>query len=751
MSTRNIIRAAAILYALLSLLAAGGCGTRNGAPARHPASSGLNSALAQLDAMQAPGGVDSLVFQQLKDSLRAQLLAKGAGKLVSAPPMGAPNAVDDLALAESGGLYTATWSYRNLGDYNQDSVVNVQDITPLAMHFGHTTEAGGTWDELDPVIDGDGNGTVGIADITPLAQHFNSECVRYSLKQGTSEAGPYAEFSTIAFTEAIGSGRKQFALSSLALTAGWWYVVQPVDRGENFGQAGIQKQIPPANIPPTAALTADPMSGPAPLTVAFDASGSTDVDGTIVSYSWDWTNDGIYEEVGPTPNSEFTFTAGGAFTVNLMVTDDSAGTDSTSLVIDVSQEWMHTWGQTGWDIAQAVTTNSAGEVFIGACLEISGTNSDIVLLKYSPEGDLLWQKAWGGEFDEEPVSIVTNDYGEVFIIGFTTTYGEGNSDLLLLKFSPLGQLQWSQTWGSPNQETPVGVALDGDENLIVAGFTDGFGAVSKDIFVVKFLGANSNVEWQKLWGSPMDDFASGVAAGGTSFYVSGTTYGYGQGGSDALILAGGSNGTNFWRKTWGTTLSEGARAITMEPDTGDLCLAGFAEDASTFSLDVLLLEYAQTGDLLLNKMWGGSDYDRGDAVVAFDGGDIIVGGYTKSFLDPTDADGFLFRYSSVGEMLWSRTLGGSLTQEICAAKLDGSGNLLLAGYSPDNQCTWSNVTGVETATAAVETFSGVDEFVDIVGVTNSIPFDSRDLTGTEDTGGGGEADALAIRLSPGSL
>jgi PKD repeat protein len=751
MSTRNIIRAAAVLFALLFLLAVGGCGTRNGAPAKHPAGEGLDSALTQLDAMQAPDGVDSQVFQQLKDSLRAQLLARGTGKLTSAPPLGAPNVVDDLALVESGGLYTATWSYRNLGDYNQDSVVNVQDITPLAMHFGHTTEAGGTWDELDPVIDGDGNETVGVADITPLAQHFNSECVRYSLKQGTSEAGPYAEFATIPFTEATGSGRKQFTLSSLALTAGWWYVVQPVDSGENFGQAGIQKQIPAGGQPPVAAFTADPMSGAAPLTVTFDASGSTHADGTIISYSWDWNDDGVFEEVNATPGAVYTFTNGGAFTVNMKVTGDDSATDTASLVINVSQEWIHTWGQANWDTAKAITTNSGGEIFVAGHIGVTGTDSDIVLLKYSPAGDLLWQKAWGGDFDEEPAGVVTNSYGEVFVVGSTTTYGEGNSDLILLKFSPLGVLQWIRTWGSPAMETPVGVAMDGNQDLIVAGQTDGFGAAIKDIFIVKFSGVNANVEWQKLWSSPMTNLASGVAAGGTSFYVSGTTYGYGQGGQDALILAGGTDGSFYWRKTWGTTLSEGARAITMEPDTGHLCLTGFAEDAPTFSLDVLLLEYAQNGDLLLERQWGGSSFDRGDAIAATAAGDIIIGGYSMSFLDPTNADGLLLRYSSAGDLLWSRTLGGFSAEGLYAAHYDAVGNLLLAGNSPNNQCTWTSVTGVETTTAATETFSDNDGFTDIVGVISDLGFDSRDIVGVEDVGGGGDADVLTLKLSPGSL
>ena len=40
------------------------------------------------------------------------------------------------------------------------------------------------------------------------------------------------------------------------------------------------------NTPPSASFTATPTSGPAPLLVSFDASGSSDADGTIASYDW---------------------------------------------------------------------------------------------------------------------------------------------------------------------------------------------------------------------------------------------------------------------------------------------------------------------------------------------------------------------------------------------------------------------------------------------------------------------------------
>ncbi|MCH7472984.1 hypothetical protein IIA79_08550, partial [bacterium] len=64
---------------------------------------------------------------------------------------------------------------------------------------------------------------------------------------------------------------------------------------------------------PAAVLAASPTTGNLPLTVDFDATGSSDLDGTIVRYDWDWDGDGVYElyDGGATPRR--TYTTAGAY------------------------------------------------------------------------------------------------------------------------------------------------------------------------------------------------------------------------------------------------------------------------------------------------------------------------------------------------------------------------------------------------------------------------------------------------------
>ena len=86
------------------------------------------------------------------------------------------------------------------------------------------------------------------------------------------------------------------------------------------------------NVAPTASFTATPSAGAPPLLVAFDANGSTDPDGVINSYAWDF-GDGN-SGTGVTVNH--TYTAAGDYTAQLIVTDDSAASDTFTLAISVN-------------------------------------------------------------------------------------------------------------------------------------------------------------------------------------------------------------------------------------------------------------------------------------------------------------------------------------------------------------------------------------------------------------------------------
>ncbi|MBA7584807.1 hypothetical protein ES708_26769 [subsurface metagenome] len=94
--------------------------------------------------------------------------------------------------------------------------------------------------------------------------------------------------------------------------------------------------VPPINQSPTASFTAIPTSRVVPLEVFFNASGSYDPDGDIISYAWDFKD-------GNTGSGEIvshTFSSIGNYDVKLTVTDNKGATDSTTKTIIINENGM---------------------------------------------------------------------------------------------------------------------------------------------------------------------------------------------------------------------------------------------------------------------------------------------------------------------------------------------------------------------------------------------------------------------------
>jgi glucose/arabinose dehydrogenase/PKD repeat protein len=102
----------------------------------------------------------------------------------------------------------------------------------------------------------------------------------------------------------------------------------------NFLNGGEVRRIAfigTANRAPTAVASANPTSGPAPLTVSFDGSGSTDPDGDALTYEWDF-GDGTPHASGA--KVSHTYTNPGTFTATLTVRDGRGGVGTATVRID---------------------------------------------------------------------------------------------------------------------------------------------------------------------------------------------------------------------------------------------------------------------------------------------------------------------------------------------------------------------------------------------------------------------------------
>ncbi|MHB1140076.1 MAG: PKD domain-containing protein, partial [Microthrixaceae bacterium] len=105
-------------------------------------------------------------------------------------------------------------------------------------------------------------------------------------------------------------------------------VLTVTDNAGGTGTASTETITVTPNVAPTAAAAGAPGGGKAPLTVNFSSAGSSDPDGTIASYNWDF-GDGSPDKT--TANATHVYTAAGSYTATLTVTDDYGATDTATV------------------------------------------------------------------------------------------------------------------------------------------------------------------------------------------------------------------------------------------------------------------------------------------------------------------------------------------------------------------------------------------------------------------------------------
>jgi len=138
------------------------------------------------------------------------------------------------------------------------------------------------------------------------------------------------------------------------------------------------------NHAPTAVAQATPTTGSAPLTVAFDGTGSSDPDpGDTLTYAWDLDGDGAFDD-STAAQTPYTYTTQGSYTATLRVTDPDGASDTDSVTITVGNTaptatiTLPTAG-TSWQVGTVVNFSGSATDAQDGALPPSALNWDLVL------------------------------------------------------------------------------------------------------------------------------------------------------------------------------------------------------------------------------------------------------------------------------------------------------------------------------------------------------------------------------------
>ncbi len=398
---------------------------------------------------------------------------------------------------------------------------------------------------------------------------------------------------------------------------------------------------------------------------------------------------------------------------------------SLPLVIDPYFSWNTFLGGSGTDYGYAIAVDSGGNIYVaGASSATWGTspvraytsNYDAFVAKLTADGVLVWNTFVGGDGVDYSQAVTVDSAGNVYVAGISTAawgapvrgYTSGY-DGFAAKLTPDGALVWNTFLGGKGNDWGSGIAVDLAGNTYVTGYGDGawgspirgYAGGNYDGFAAK-LTPDGALVWNTFLGSYFEDHGTAIAAdSGGNVYVAGRSVGsWGTpvrdytAGYDAFVAKLTGNGALIWTTFLGGYDSDWGNAITVDSNdyvyvAGDSYATwGLPKRPYNADLDAFAAKLTPDGALIWNTFLGGKGADRGKGIAVDSSGNAHVTGYsTAAWGAPvrgyaSDDDAFVAELGTTdGMLLWSAFLGGSGSDQGWGVAVDSSGGVCVAGYS----------------------------------------------------------------------
>jgi hypothetical protein len=213
------------------------------------------------------------------------------------------------------------------------------------------------------------------------------------------------------------------------------------------------------------------------------------------------------------------------------------------LAADGKVLWQKAFGGDQWDYAAGlVPTPEGGCVVVGGTQSFAAKDFDAWALKLDPDGKVIWQKTYGGDREDRFYSILLTADQNYLIAGMTASFGAGAADVWVVKLDPNGQVVWQRTFGGKSDDRALSILATRDQGYLVLGLTDSFGTGATDGWLLK-LDATGRLQWQKTYGGRLvDRVFAGQETADHGFIMVGGTTSFGAGKAEAWVSKVGADG-----------------------------------------------------------------------------------------------------------------------------------------------------------------------------------------------------------------
>lgn len=335
------------------------------------------------------------------------------------------------------------------------------------------------------------------------------------------------------------------------------------------------------------------------------------------------------------------------------------------------------------------------------------------------QGDVVWDKSFGGEGSEEFSAIIPTTDGGYLLGGdsFSNISGDksqdhfGGGDYWIIRIDASGNKVWDKTFGGFRSDVLKCMVKTFDGGYLVGGYSNSGPSGNKttgsnakpdyDYWIMK-IDDNGNKIWEKSFGMEANDYLRGAVAtedggfllaGNTIIPETGTTIGS----SDFWVVKINASGEKIWDKVFGGAGWETLWKIIPTNDKAFL-LAGNSSSTSSGDKsqetnggsDFWAIKIDANGHKIWDSAFGGYREESISGIANSQNSGHIFAGITDTDYSPagdvTDItngfmDYWIVRTDEKGSKLWDKTFGGTLDDVPDCNPISYNGGFLIGGYS----------------------------------------------------------------------
>jgi uncharacterized delta-60 repeat protein len=130
--------------------------------------------------------------------------------------------------------------------------------------------------------------------------------------------------------------------------------------------------------------------------------------------------------------------------------------------------WNTTNATSGSEVAYSVTVDNNDNIIVVGHENVTATDYQWRIMKFDPNGNFLWLNRTNPSSGDDRARGVASDGSNIIVVGYD--YSPGNNQWRIMKFDPNGNLiWWNTTNASSGDDRAYGVAVDSNNNIIVVG------------------------------------------------------------------------------------------------------------------------------------------------------------------------------------------------------------------------------------------------------------------------------------------